>query len=100
MQDAKPSPIAPQKDNLFGICHAIGEDFGFNPIYLRIALAVTLLFSPEAMLVAYGSAGLLVLASRLLVRTKPRRANNVSELAAVRQPAWEDDDDRLLAVAA
>ena len=100
MHNAQPSPIAPHRDNMIGICHAIGEDFGFNPLYLRIALAVTLLFSPEAMLVAYGSGGLLVLASRLLVRAKPRRATNVSQLAVTRQPTWEDDDDRLLAVAA
>ncbi len=80
MHDAKPRPIAAQRDNLFGICHAIGEDFGFNPIYLRIALAVTLLFSPEAMVIAYGSAGLLVFASRLLVRT-PKR-----DVATAEQP--------------
>jgi phage shock protein C len=74
MQDAQPRPTAPQQDNLLGICHAIGTDLGFNPIYLRISLAIMLLFSPLAMMIAYGAAGVLVLASRLLVRPKARRS--------------------------
>ena len=33
----------PQQDNLLGICHALGETFGFNPLYLRLALLPVLL---------------------------------------------------------
>jgi phage shock protein PspC (stress-responsive transcriptional regulator) len=57
---------AARKDNLLGICHAIGEDFGFNPIFLRIPLAVGIIFSAKWTLIAYGAMGLAVLASRLL----------------------------------
>lgn len=100
MHEATPRPTAAHQDNLFGICHAIGRDFGFNPIYLRIALAVTLLFSPEAMLIAYGSAGVLVLASRLLVRPKKQTATAatpwVPEIALSSGTAPE----RVLAIAA
>ena len=99
MQNATPRPTTAHQDNLIGICHAIGTDFGFNPLYLRIALAATLLFSPEAMLIAYGSAGLLVLASRLLVRPKkqPKVAKAwVPELAA----SSHDLPERALAIAA
>jgi len=63
---------APHKDNIFGVCAALGEDFGFNPFYLRAALAVMLLVSPEIMLITYAVAGIVVLASHLLVR--PKRA--------------------------
>jgi len=61
------------KDNLLGICHAIGEDFGFNPIFVRIPLAVGIIFSAKWTLIAYAAMGVMVLASRLLVR-KPKAA--------------------------
>ncbi len=79
MPNQETAPIA-HKDNLIGVCHALGHDFGFNPLYLRIALAVLLLFSPEAMLISYGIAGLLVVASRLLVRMPRRNAAIVERL--------------------
>lgn len=59
------------KDNLLGICHAIGEDFGFNPNFLRIPLAVGIIFSAQWTLIAYATMGVAVLASRLLIR-KPK----------------------------
>jgi len=95
MQNAESRPIAAaHQDNMIGICHAIGTDFGFNPLYLRIALAVMLLFDPVAMLVTYGAAGLLVLASRLLVRARPRASVKaetpwVPEIATVSHAAPE-----------
>jgi phage shock protein PspC (stress-responsive transcriptional regulator) len=61
---------AARKDNLLGICHAIGEDFGFNPMFLRIPLAVGIIFSAKWTLIAYGAMGLAVLTSRLLTRRK------------------------------
>jgi len=97
MHYAETSPIASQKDNMLGICHAIGEDFGFNPIYMRIALAVLLLFNPVAMLITYGSAGILVLASRLLVRAKKPAAPRLAEIAA---PSYAERAPVLEAIAA
>ena len=81
---------AARKDNLLGICHAIGEDFGFNPIFLRIPLAVGIIFSAKWTLIAYAAMGLAVLASRLLTRRK--RAPKVvalreQTLATVAEPA-------------
>jgi len=60
-----------RKDNLLGICHAIGEDFGFNPIFLRIPLAVGIVVNAQWTLIAYAAMGVAVLASRLLIR-KPK----------------------------
>ena len=57
-----------RNDNLLGICHAIGEDFGFNPFWLRLALAVGIIVKPEIVLGAYAVLGISVLASRLLTR--------------------------------
>ena len=68
MQHPETRTAVRKKDYLIGICHALGEDFGFNPDYLRIALAVMLLVNAEVTLIAYGITGVLVLASRLLTR--------------------------------
>ena len=46
------------KDHLFGVCAALGEDFGFNPLWLRIGFAVALLFDLEHVLMAYAALGL------------------------------------------
>jgi phage shock protein C len=73
---------ASKPDNLLGICNALGEDFGFDPLYLRIALAVGMLFSPVAMFGIYGAMGIIVLASRLIA-PNPRRKAEVVHL----QPA-------------
>ena len=31
---------------IFGVCEAIGEDFGFNPVFLRMPFAAIVLWSP------------------------------------------------------
>lgn len=69
-----PTAPAASHDNLLGICHAIGETFGFNPIFLRLALLVGVALNAEASLIAYGVAGIAVFAAKLLTRGdgKPR----------------------------
>lgn len=51
---------------IFGVCEAIGEDFGFNPVFLRVPFAAIVLWSPMIAIGAYLAVGLIVLASRLL----------------------------------
>ena len=75
------SKTAPQQDNLLGICHALGETFGFNPIFLRLALLVGLVIAPQASVIAYAVAGVAVLASKLLVRTSRSSKQRVVTLA-------------------
>jgi phage shock protein PspC (stress-responsive transcriptional regulator) len=53
---------------IFGVCEAIGEDFGFNPVLLRVPFAAIVLWSPMIAIGAYLAVGLVVLASRLLSR--------------------------------
>ncbi|HWT13837.1 MAG TPA: PspC domain-containing protein [Allosphingosinicella sp.] len=60
-------------DTFFGVCAGLGEDFGFNPLYLRVALGVSLLWSPVAVLAAYAAGAVLVVISRLIV-PNPRMA--------------------------
>lgn len=51
---------------LLGACEAVGEDFGFNPLFLRVPFAMAVLFSPTIAIGAYLVLGLVVAASRLL----------------------------------
>ena len=65
--------------NLLGICAAIGQDLGFNPLWLRLALAMSLLFQPVAVLSAYAALGITVALSRWLY---PSRRPVVPEASA------------------
>jgi len=51
---------------LLGVCEAVGEDFGFNPLFLRVPFSMVVLYSPTIAIGAYLALGLIVMASRLL----------------------------------
>jgi phage shock protein PspC (stress-responsive transcriptional regulator) len=73
---------------IFGVCEAIGEDFGFNPVLLRVPLAASVLWSPVLAIGAYLGLGLVVLASRLLF---PDRRNAAAEASAKPVSARSND---------
>ena len=56
--------IIAREDTLLGVCHAIGEDFGFNPLYLRILFAIVLFLSPIGAFAGYAVLGAIVAFSR------------------------------------
>ena len=62
--DSTPLPLRPH--NIFGVCEALGEDFGINPLWIRVPFAASVLVSPLWSVVAYLAVGLVVLGSRLL----------------------------------
>ena len=65
----------PLRDDTFlGVCEAIGQDFGFNPNWLRIALAAGLLWNAEAIVGIYLGLGIVVSISHL-VFPRPRLAS-------------------------
>jgi phage shock protein C len=75
---------------ILGICEAVGEDFGFNPVLLRIPFAASVVYSPTLAIGTYLGLGLVVLASRLLfpkakvaeaVGAQPEAANEQREFA-------------------
>jgi len=55
-----------RRDTFFGICEAVGEDFGFNPLWLRLAFVAPLFFFPAQTFAGYFALGIVVLTSRLL----------------------------------
>ncbi len=82
-QDIQPAlPLRPH--TILGVCEGIGEDFGFNPMLIRVPLAAAVLWSPQGAVVAYLALGLVVLASRLLF---PKANPSAVEPAPVDTPA-------------
>ena len=85
-----PSVFA-RDDTFFGICQGLGDDLGFNPNWLRVALTLFLFFNPVAAIAAYFGAGILVAALRFLI-PDPRPA-----AAPQAEAAQEDEAVRLAA---
>ena len=63
---ASAGSIIARDDTLLGVCFALGQDFGFNPLYLRVPLGAVVLWSLPAAVVAYLALGLVVAFSRWL----------------------------------
>ncbi len=74
-----------RRDTFFGICEAVGQDFGFNPLWLRLAFIAPLFFLPVQTFIAYFALGAVVLLSRLLF------PNKTAEAAAQPLPAVAGD---------
>lgn len=89
-----------QPDFLFGACEAIGEDLGFDPFYLRVALLALLFFSPAAMIASYAALGGAVALSRRLF-PKPAAIAAAPGVAAIAapEPAAELERERELVAA-
>lgn len=83
MQTAQPSLFA-REDTMLGVCEALGEDFGFDPLWLRLALPVLLFLNPVATIGGYLAAGAIVLLSRLLF-PNPRVAGTQDAVEAERE---------------
>jgi phage shock protein PspC (stress-responsive transcriptional regulator) len=101
---AVPQPSLFARDHTFlGVCEGLGEDFGFNPLYLRVAFAVPLIWNPLATLGAYAAVGLVVLAARLLVREPraavARAAADAPAMAAEHAAPTADNEDEAAMVA-
>ena len=73
---------------IFGACEAVGEDFGFNPVLLRVSFAAMVLYSAVWAIGAYFALGAVVLASRFFF-PKPK-TSTVAEA-----PAVEHEDHEL-----
>jgi phage shock protein C len=48
-----PTPLPLRNDTILGVCEAIGRDFGFNPLWLRLAFIAPIFFMPTATIAAY-----------------------------------------------
>lgn len=60
------APLPLRDDTILGVCEGLGEELGFNPLWLRIALSAGLLWNPLVVVGLYFGLGLLLAAARLL----------------------------------
>lgn len=95
----QPSPLA-RDDTLLGVCAALGEDLGFNPFYLRLALGVALLWNPVMVIAGYLAAALVIAVSRWFVPNLVLAEAAAGEPAAVAARPEGDNDAEALAAAA
>ena len=54
------TPLPLRHDTILGVCEAIGQDFGFNPIWLRLAFIAPIFVAPMAAIGAYLALGAVV----------------------------------------
>ncbi|HEX8256593.1 MAG TPA: PspC domain-containing protein [Allosphingosinicella sp.] len=87
-----------RSDTFFGVCEGLGEDFGFNANYLRVALALAIFWNPVMVAGGYAGAGVIVALSRWLV-PNPRPAPAV-EAAETPMPANTTEPAEALPLAA
>ena len=64
-ETAQPTALPLRHDTIFGVCQGIGDDFGFNPDWLRVALASVVLFNPLLAVSLYAVLAVVVFASRI-----------------------------------
>ena len=76
---------------ILGVCEAIGEDFGFNPLFLRVPFAAIVLFSPTVAIASYLALGAVVLLSRLLFPNALQQSQVEQHQAPVEPVAEEPD---------
>ena len=73
---------------ILGVCEAVGEDFGFNPVLLRVPFAAMVLYSAVWAIGGYFALGAVVLASRFFF-PKPKAST------VIEAPAVENEDHEL-----
>ncbi|HVF37468.1 MAG TPA: PspC domain-containing protein [Sphingomicrobium sp.] len=80
---ATATPLPLRNDTILGVCEAIGQDFGFNPNWLRLAFIAPIFFAPLASLGVYLGLGLLVAATRWFAPHRPASEQVVEASATV-----------------
>ena len=71
MTTTNQTPLPLRNDTLLGVCEAIGQDFGFNPLWLRLAFIPPMFFSATWTIAAYLTLGAVVAATRYFAPNKP-----------------------------
>ena len=85
-------------DTIFGTCQTIGDEFGFNPNWLRAPLAAAILASPTGAIGFYLGLSIVVLVARLVFPSKAAPA--LAHVTPADQHAIEANDDEREQIAA
>lgn len=92
--ETKLTPLPLRNDTILGVCEAIGEDFGINPLWLRLAFIAPLFVQPMLTIGVYLALGAVVAASRYFF---PRQLAAVQAEAPLTEAVAADEP---LAIAA
>jgi phage shock protein PspC (stress-responsive transcriptional regulator) len=95
MTNATALPL--RNDTILGVCEAIGRDFGFNPLYLRLAFIGPLFFAPTATILAYLGLGVLVGLTNWFVADKQGETPQLASTSASTNSGSETDETMPLA---
>ena len=90
MQNAKPSLFA-RDDTFLGVCEGLAEDFGFNPLWLRLMFTFAIFVNPVGAVSGYLALGLVVFATRWFVPATPSVVASHPEAAGA-APAVGNDE--------
>lgn len=75
-----------RNDTILGVCEAIGQDFGFNPNWLRVAFCAPIFWNPALVVGIYLTLGAVVAATRFLspdrAAAAPAAAPRLAEVEA------------------
>jgi len=92
------TPLPLRNDTILGVCEAIGRDFGFNPLWLRLAFIAPIFFAPTATIAAYLGLGLIV---GLTNWFSPDKQNEAPHLVSSHDMARADaETDQAIPIAA
>ena len=61
---AQTTNLVLRNDTILGVCEALGQDFGFNPNWLRIAFCAPVYWNPTLVLAVYLGLGVIVAVTR------------------------------------
>jgi phage shock protein PspC (stress-responsive transcriptional regulator) len=76
------TPLPLRNDTILGVCEALGQDFGINPTWLRVAFIAPIFFAPVAGIAVYLGLGVIVAATRYFAPDQPA-SQQVVEAKAV-----------------
>jgi phage shock protein PspC (stress-responsive transcriptional regulator) len=86
------TPLPLRGDNFLGVCEAIGQDFGINPNWLRIAFAPFIMFSPLITLSVYLGLGAVVAAARWFFPVEVKAPAPTAKAEPVSEDAGEVEE--------
>lgn len=87
----KATPLPLRNDTILGVCEAIGQDFGFNPLWLRLAFIGPLFWQPAYTFAAYVLLGAVVAVSRYFFP----RAVQTDTVDAIVTATHDNQEERL-----
>jgi len=88
----KPTPLPLRNATLLGVCEAIGQDFGINALWLRLAFIGPLFFQPVLTIGVYFGLGVLVAATRYFL---PRQVVEADVIDLPAKPVAAQAEEQL-----